>query len=99
MSDVSELSLEHNPNKNRFEASTPAGMAVSDYMKVGNTLIFTHTEVPEALEGQGIGSKLVKFALDYVRENKLTASPLCPFVKAYVERHPEYSDIVRLKGR
>lgn len=95
----SNLTIINNPDKNRFEASTLAGTAVTDYMKVGNTLIFTHTEVPEALEGQGIASKLVKFALDYVRENKLTASPLCPFVKAYIERHPEYDDIVRLKGR
>jgi len=98
MEDTSALNLHHNSDKNRFEASSSAGTAVSEYMKVGNTLIFTHTEVPEALEGQGIGGKLAKAALEYVRDNKMSAAPLCPFVKGYIERHPEYKDLVRLGG-
>lgn len=95
---TSNPDLRHAPEKNRFEAETGAGTAVAEYMRVGNTLIFTHTEVPEALEGQGVGSALVKYALEYVRTEGLTASPLCPFVKSYIQRHPEYQDLVRMGG-
>ncbi len=92
------LSIRHNPNLNRFEAELGAELAHMDYMKVGNTLIFTHTEVPESFEGNGIGGKLAKFALTYVKDNEMTAAPLCPFVKSYIERHPEYKSLVRLGG-
>ena len=90
------LDIQHVPDKKRFEARTEAGVAVAEYMQVGNTFIFTHTEVPESLEGQGIGSRLVKYALEYVREHNLSASPLCPFVKSYISRHPKYQALVRM---
>ena len=90
--------VHNNPDKNRFEAAIPAGTAVCEYMKVGNTLIFTHTEVPEALEGQGIGGALAKAGLEYVREHDFTTAPLCPFVKAYIQRHPEYKPLVKMGG-
>jgi len=93
-----QIKVEHQPDNNRFAADVGGSLAVVEYMKVGNTLIFTHTEVPEALEGQGIGGKLAKVALEYVRDNKMSAAPLCPFVKGYIKRHPEYKDLVRLGG-
>ncbi|MEM6428680.1 MAG: GNAT family N-acetyltransferase [Deinococcota bacterium] len=92
------MNIQHNPEKNQFEAQTDAGTAVLVYMKVGDTLIFHHTEVPEALEGQGIGSQLAKFGLEYVRENNITAAALCPFVKGYVAKHPEYQSLVKLRS-
>jgi predicted GNAT family acetyltransferase len=52
------------------------------------------TEVPEALEGQGIGSALARGALDDVRAQGLQVIPLCPFVAAFIRRHPEYLDLV-----
>ena len=90
--------FKHNQDQNRFEAEFEGQLAKMEFMKVGNTLIFTHTEVPEAFEGKGIGSKLAKFSLDYVRENEMTAAPLCPFVKGFIEKHPEYRSLVRLGG-
>lgn len=95
---MSNVTVNHKPDNNRFEAALDGKLAVLEYMQVGNTLIFTHTEVPEALEGQGIGGKLAKTGLEYVRDNNMTAAPLCPFVKAYIKRHPEYEDLVKLGG-
>ncbi len=92
------LKINHNPELNRFEANLAEGTAELVYMKVGDTLIFHHTEVPEALEGQGIGSKLAKVGLEYVKENNISAAALCPFVKAYVQRHPEYQSLLKLKA-
>ncbi|MCA9839886.1 MAG: N-acetyltransferase [Trueperaceae bacterium] len=92
------LSIKHNEDMNRFEAELNGELAKMEYMKVGNTLIFTHTEVPESFEGQGIGSKLAKTALTYVKDNEMTAAPLCPFVKSYIDEHPEYKSLVRLGG-
>ncbi len=89
----------HQPEKNRFALDVEGKTAHIDYMKVGSTLIFTHTEVPESLEGKGIGGQLAKTALDYVRDQGLSAAPLCPFVKGYLEKHPEYHALVRLKSR
>ena len=55
---------------------------------------FTHTEVGDAHEGQGVGSTLVAGALDDVRRRGLEMLPFCPFVNSYVKRHPEYTDLV-----
>lgn len=57
-------------------------------------IVFTHTVVPKAIEGRGVASKLIKVALDSARDRGLRVVPLCPFVKAYIERHPEYQGIV-----
>lgn len=92
------LEIKHNPEKSRFEAQTEAGTAELVYMKVGDTLIFHHTEVPEALEGQGLASQLAKFGLEYVKENNITAAALCPFVNGYVAKHPEYKSLLKLKS-
>lgn len=57
-------------------------------------VVFTHTEVDEDVEGHGIGSTLVRFALDDVRSRGVRGVAQCPFVAAYVRRHPEYADVV-----
>ncbi|MCA9838471.1 MAG: N-acetyltransferase [Trueperaceae bacterium] len=96
-SSSSEPEVKHNPAQQRFEIVLEEGTAVLVYMKVGDTLIFHHTEVPEALEGKGLASLLAKTGLDFVRENHITAGALCPFVKGYVEKHPEYQDLIKLR--
>lgn len=53
-----------------------------------------HTIVPEEMEGKGIGSALVKHALEYARHEHLYVKPTCPFIRAYIDRHPEYKDLV-----
>lgn len=72
-------------------------MAIVEYFMRDGEMVFTHTEVPEALEGKGIASRLAKFALEYAREHNLHIAPLCPFVKTYVERHPEYKTMIKNK--
>ena len=93
-----EVSVTHDEENKRFEAQVEGQTAVLEYMKVGNTYIFTHTEVPIGLEGRGIGGALAKTGLEYVRDNDLTTAPLCPFVKAYIQRHPEYKPLVKMGG-
>ena len=88
-----------NPVEGRYELSTPQGIAFAEYRPAGGALLFTHTEVPEELEGQGIGSKLVRGALDDVRARGQLIIPACPFVAAYISRHPEYSDLLAPEGQ
>jgi len=63
-------------------------------MLTGPNITFTHTEVPEELEGQGIASQLARFALEDARACGLAVIPLCPFINAYIRRHQEYLPLV-----
>ena len=56
--------------------------------------MFTHTEVPEGHEGKGIGTMLIRFALDAARERGLKVIPICPFFAAYMQKHPEVQDLL-----
>ncbi len=63
------------------------------YQKTDQMVIFTHTEVAPSMEGQGLGGRLVRSALDQVRDSGLQVLPICPFVQAWMSRHPEYQDL------
>jgi predicted GNAT family acetyltransferase len=91
-----DVVLRHDEAHKRFEARLDGETAVASYMRVRDTYIFTHTEVPEAFEGQGVGSRLVRYALDHVKAEGHSVAPLCPFVKGYIERHPEYKSLVKM---
>ncbi len=86
--------VKHNDACTRYELDVDGKLSVSEYNRLANAVMFTHTEVPEALEGQGIGSALARGALDDVRAQGLQVIPLCPFVAAFIHRHPEYLDLV-----
>jgi predicted GNAT family acetyltransferase len=86
------LPVTHNERLGRYELETEHGLAVAVYRRQGDRLIFTHTEVPSADEGKGIGSRLVKEALDDARRRGLAIVPACSFVVDFVRRHPEYAD-------
>lgn len=60
----------------------------------GEKIIFTHTEVPKALEGTGLGSMLAKAALNYAKDHQLKVMPLCPFMAGYIKRHPEWKELL-----
>lgn len=83
-----------NDERNRYELEVEGQIAFADFNRLANAIMFTHTEVPESLEGRGVGSTLAKGALDDVRAQGLQTIPLCPFIAAYIRRHPEYLDIV-----
>ncbi|MEM7380093.1 MAG: GNAT family N-acetyltransferase [Bacteroidota bacterium] len=68
-----------------------------EYIKAKDKIYLTHTEVPKGLEGRGIGTAIVKAALEDVERQGLTLIPLCPFVALYIKRHPEWKRLV-LKG-
>ena len=88
--DINMLEVKHNPEAKRFEIQLGDQFAMVEYMIAGNNMIFTHTEVPREFEGQGIANRMVKFALDYAVNAGHKIQPLCPIVKLYVDRHPEY---------
>lgn len=87
---LDQLEVKHNPEQKRFELQVGDHLALVEYMLANTNIIFTHTEVPPALEGKGVGGKLAKFVLDYAVAQGYKIQPLCPFIAAYVRRHPEY---------
>jgi predicted GNAT family acetyltransferase len=89
MSDV-----RHDQERGRYELGAGGETAIAAYRREGDILSFTHTEVPVALEGQGVASRLVAGALDDVRRNGMKIVPLCSFVRHYVETHPETQDLL-----
>lgn len=88
-----DLVVTHEPRQNRFVAhddSTVAGIA--EYLRTeAGVIVFTHTEVPAAYEGQGVGSALAQFALDFARANNLAVLPVCSFISGWIARHAEYA--------
>ncbi len=68
-------------------------VAISTYRRYDDRIVFVHTEVDDAVEGQGVGSDLVRSALDSVREEGLRVVAQCPFVKEWIGRHPDYADL------
>ena len=93
--DNKNLTVAHNRETNRFELTVDGYRAGLDYIRKGETIIFTHTKVPPAIGGRGLGSKLVKTGLDYARENGLKVRSLCWFVSKYIRLHAEYQDLVK----
>lgn len=83
-----------NAERHRYELAVDGGRAIAAYERIGDVLVFTHTEVPPELEGHGIGSALVAGALADARARGLQIVPQCPFVAAYVERHSEWQDLL-----
>jgi predicted GNAT family acetyltransferase len=92
MPDASEVT--NDPAAGRFEIRTEQGTAVLSYAHRGKDLELIHTEVPKALEGQGYGATLAAAALDHARREGIKVIPTCPFVKAYLARHPEDAVLV-----
>ncbi|HKP15006.1 MAG TPA: GNAT family N-acetyltransferase [Gemmatimonadaceae bacterium] len=78
----------------RFEVRTMAGTGILAYVERGSALEILHTEVPDAAEGQGYGAALAVAALDFARSEGKRVIPSCPYVAAYIGRHPSYADLV-----
>lgn len=86
--------VENNRSEQEFTLEVDGETAVAAYQREGDVIVFTHTRVPDAIEGQGVGSRLIRGALDAVRDEGLRVVPQCRFVAAYIEKHPEYRDLV-----
>ncbi len=83
-----------NQDRKRFEWNVDGHLAFSEYIHVGERFFITHTEVPPALEGRGIGSQLILHLLQWIEAHKLQLVPLCPFTAAYLQRHPEWKRLL-----
>lgn len=87
--------LHMNEDKRRFELEVEGYVAFIEYILNKDNIIFlTHTEVPDELSGKGVGSELVFRTLSWIKEKEYTLAPLCPFVAAYLKRHPEWAEIL-----
>jgi predicted GNAT family acetyltransferase len=83
------------PARHRYEVTVDGDLAgFAEYRERDGARVFTHTEVFDAFEGQGVGSALARGALDDVRAQGRRLVALCPFIAAYLERHGEYADLV-----
>jgi len=89
-----QLEVVHQPDKKRFALLFDDDTAVLEYIPAKNYLVFTHTEVPPALEGKGLAGKLARTGLEYAKDQNQQVMPLCPYVAMYIRRHPEYKSLV-----
>ena len=96
MTDKANVTVQDNQDKRRFEALSESGVVAgfSEYMMRGDDIVFTHTEVDDAFEGQGVGSALARGALDQVREAGKPVVAECSFIAGYIDKHPEYKDLL-----
>jgi predicted GNAT family acetyltransferase len=85
----------NNSNLGRYELALEGHVAAAYYQRSGGVITFLHTEVPSELGGKGVGSNLVKGALDQVRAEGLKVIAECPFVKGWVEKHPDYAGLMK----
>lgn len=90
-----EITVVDNPDESRFELHMGDKLAgFAEYKLLPTTIVFTHTEVDPAFEGQGLAGRLVRRALDVSRDTGLKVRPLCPYVAKWISRHPEYQDLL-----
>lgn len=89
-----DIDIVHDKQAKRFETSINGQTGYISYQERGDKLVYDHTIVPRALEGRGIGSALVKHALKYAQDNNKKVVPQCSFVASYIDRHPEFQDLL-----
>jgi predicted GNAT family acetyltransferase len=89
------VEVRDNPSEHRFEIHDDGKLAgFARYVRRPGRIFFVHTEIDPAFEGRGLGSQLASAALDATRATGERVVPLCPFIASYVERHPEYADLI-----
>ena len=92
--DETKFAIQNNPAAMRFEAVVDGMLCRSDYRMHGDTMMLVHTEVPAQLEGKGIASALVKAAFKHAADNSMDVLPVCSYVRAWVQRHPEVKPLL-----
>lgn len=89
-----DIAVTHNEAEMRFESLVLGELAVCEYQREGERMIFTHTYVPTELRGRGIAQKLVRVALEYARQHGYRIVPACSYVDVFVKRTPEFGSLV-----
>ena len=93
------VTVADNPMASRYEARIDGALAgISAYELTPDTIVFLHTVVAEKYEGQGVGTAIARYALDDAQARGLYVRPLCPFIRGWMERHPEYADLIPATG-
>jgi predicted GNAT family acetyltransferase len=90
-----EIPVVDNPEASQFEAHVEGHVALVSYIKHGDTIIFTHTEVPKELQGRGLAGILARAVLERARAEGWRVVARCPFISKYIERHPEYQPLLQ----
>ena len=88
------ITVTNNAENKRYQAEVEGNLVKIDYLFTKNKIYLTHTEVPQVLEGRGIGKTLVEAALKDIEAQEKQLVPLCPFVAAYLKRHPDWARIL-----
>jgi len=95
---MTEVQVVRNDDRSRYEARLDDELAgFAEYQRtgdLGDLVVFTHTEVSERFEGRGVGSALARAALDDVRQSGRRVLPLCPFIKGWIDKHPDYQSLL-----
>lgn len=91
------MELIDNKEAKQYEMQVEDSIVRIEYIRALNKIYLTHTEVPQSLEGKGLGSLIVKKALEDIDKRELTLIPMCPFVAGYIKKHPEWKKLV-LRG-
>jgi uncharacterized protein len=92
---TSEQTVVDHTEAHRFEVRVDGVVAgYAEYRRRGGSVAFTHTVVDDAFEGRGLGSALARGALDAVRAEGSAVLPFCPFIRSWIQRHPDYADLV-----
>jgi predicted GNAT family acetyltransferase len=91
---LEDTPLKNNETHDRFEVNIDGGTAFINYVKRGNIYFLVHTQVPEELQGRGIAGALVEKTFKYLEEGGFKMMPYCPYVQAYLKRHPEWVKLV-----
>jgi len=87
------MTPQHEPAQQRFTLPTTPE-SVLDYTLGAGRVVFTHTGVPPAYAGQGLAARLVEAGLQWARAEGLRVEPACSYVRAYIQRHPEWQALV-----
>jgi predicted GNAT family acetyltransferase len=95
---ASDVDVVRNDDLGRFEAVVDGETAFVTFRRDGDRIVLIHTEVPDRLEGRGVGSSLVRGALENARANGYTIVPQCPFVREFLERHPDEAKRLKLES-
>lgn len=92
---MADVIISDNPGASRYEADIEGRAAgFAEYRRFGGTVVMPHTEVFDDFGGQGVGTTLVRYALDDLRERGLRVVPACPFVASFIDEHPEYRELL-----
>ena len=94
------VTVRDDAERHRFELLVDGEVAgFTAYSREGNAFAFTHTEIDDDHEGEGLGSQLVRGVLEQARANGASVLPYCPFVASYLKKHPELQDLVPVAER